>query len=139
MRRIFTWALWILLIVALGAVIYFVWTQVITDDEEELVGSSVKLVCSSACRDRGQCGRTLESPQLEVVLGGLDGPAVEANTHDRFIPAGATVEIRETRTERLEQINGRQFDENFSRVEWRNNIGDIQKTGWFADWCIEQP
>ncbi len=139
MRRILTWALWILLIVALAAVIYFVWTQLIADGDEELVGTSVTLVCSAECKDRGQCGRTLESPQLEVVLGGLDGPAVEANTHDRFIPAGATVEIKETRTEKVEQINGRQFDEDFSRVEWRNNIGDIQKTGWFANWCIEQP
>ena len=139
MRRILTWALWILLIAALAAVIYFVWTQLIADGDEELVGTTVKLVCSAECRDRGQCGRTLEAPQLEVVLGGLDGPAVDANTHDRFIPAGATVEIRETRTERVEQINGRQFDQSFSRVEWRNNIGDIQKTGWFADWCIEQP
>lgn len=139
MRRILTWALWILLIVALAAVVYFVWTQFFGSNDEEAVGSSVTLECSSACADYGQCGTTVDSPNVPVVLGGLDGPTVEAQTHDRFIPAGATVEIKETRSERLEQSNGRQFDQQFSRVEWRNAIGDIQKTGWFADWCIEQP
>lgn len=140
MRRILTWLLWILLIVALAAVVYFVWTQFFGGgEEEEVVGTSVILVCSSACKEHGQCGTTVDAPQVEVVLGGLDAPAVEPNTHDRFIPAAATVEIKETRSEKLEQTNGRQYDQQFSRVEWRNSIGDIQKTGWFADWCIEYP
>lgn len=139
MRRVLTWMLWILLVVALGAVIYFVWTQFFRGSDEEAVGTSVTLVCSADCRDYGQCGTTVELPGVEVVLGGLDAPAVEAQTHDQFIPAGATVEIRETRSERLEQANERQFDENFHRVEWRNSIGDIQKTGWFADWCVKYP
>ena len=139
MRRILTWALWILLVVALAAVIYFVWTQFFGGDDEDAVGSSVVLVCPNDCQDYGQCGTTVDSPQVQVVLGGLDAPAAEANTHDQFIPAGVTVEIRETRSERLEQANGRQFNQDFHRVEWRNSIGDVQKTGWFADWCVEQP
>ena len=139
MRRILTWLLWILLIVALGAVVYFVWTQLFGSDDEEVVGSSVILECTPACTEHGQCGTTEESPKVKVVLGGLDAPAVEPQTHDRFIPAGVTVEIKETRTEKLEQVNGRQYDQEFSRVEWRNTIGDIQKTGWFADWCIKYP
>ena len=139
MRRILTWLLWILLIVAVGAVVYFVWTQFFGGGDEEIVGSSVILECTAACSEHGQCGTSEESPKVEVVLGGLDGPAVEPQTHDRFIPSGVTVEIKETRTERLEQVNGRQYDQAFSRVEWRNSIGDIQKTGWFADWCIKYP
>jgi hypothetical protein len=131
--------LWILLIVALAAVVYFVWTQFFAGDDEEVVGSAVILECTAACTEHGQCGMSEESPKVEVVLGGLDAPAVEPNTHDRFIPSGVTVEIKETRTERLEQVNGRQYDQDFSRVEWRNTIGDIQKTGWFANWCIKYP
>lgn len=138
MRRVLTWLLWIILVVALAAVIYFVWTQFISGGNEE-VGTSVILECSTACRDYGQCGKTVGPPEVEVVLGGLDQPAVAPNTHNRFIPAGVTVEVKETRTERLEQANGRQFDQQFSRVEWRNSIGDIQKTGWFADWCVRAP
>ncbi len=56
MRRILTWFLWIFLIVAIGVVIYFVWTQVFAGNEHEAVGSSVKLECTKECADRGQCG-----------------------------------------------------------------------------------
>lgn len=139
MSRIITWFLWILLIVVFIAVGYFVWTQFFGGDDEEIVGSAVILECTAACSEHGQCGTTEESSKVEVVLGGLDGPVVEPQKHDRFIPSGVTVEIKETRTERLEQVNGRQYDQEFSRVEWRNSIGDIQKTGWFADWCISYP
>ena len=139
MRRILTWILWALLVVALGAVVYFVWTQFFGGNEQEAVGSNVKLVCSADCRSYGQCGTTVELPGIEVVLGGLDAPIAAANEHNQFIPAGAIVEVRETRSEKLEQVNGRQFDLNFFRVEWRNSIGDIQKTGWFAEWCVENP
>jgi hypothetical protein len=139
MRRILTWALWILLILALAAVIYFVWTQFFGGGDEKAIGSFVILECTSACTQHGQCGTTEESPKVPVVLGGVDAPVVEPLKQDRFIPAGVTVEVKETRTERLEQVNGRQYDQDFSRVEWRNAIGDVQKTGWFADWCISNP
>lgn len=140
MRRILTWILWILLIVALAAVVYFVWTQFFGGgDDEEVVGTVVVLECNSECADRGQCGRTVGAPQVAVVLGGLDGPVVAPEQFDRFIVAGASVEVKETRSEKMEQANGKQFDQQFSRVEFRNSIGDIQKTGWFADWCIQHP
>jgi hypothetical protein len=139
MRRILTWILWIILIVALAAVIYFVWVQFFGSDDEEAVGSLVILECTSACTEHGQCGTTQESPKVQVVLGGIDEPVVEPLMHDRFILAGVTVEIKEARSEKLEQVNGRQYDQGFSRVEWRNSIGDVQKTGWIADWCISNP
>lgn len=138
MRRILTWLLWILLFLALAAAAYFVWTLIFGGDDEEVVGSSVRLECTSECSQHGQCGITVESPKVKVVLGGVDAPIVEPLQHDRFILAGVTVEVKETRTEKVEQLNGRQFDQQFSRVEWRNAMGDIQKTGWFADWCIQQ-
>lgn len=137
MRRILTWFLWIFLIVVLAVVIYWVWTQFFGGDEDDAVGSVVTLECTSECAARGQCGTAVETPKVAVVLGGLDAPAVEPQYQNQFIPAGATVEIKDTRSEKLEQANGRQFDETFSRVEWRNSIGDIQKTGWFADWCVQ--
>ena len=137
MRRILTWLLWVFLFIVLAVVIYWVWTQFFAGDEEDVVGSVVKLECTSECAARGQCGTTVESPKVDVVLGGLDAPIVEPKQHDRYIPAGVTVEIKDTRSERLEQVNGRQFDQTFSRVEWRNTMGDVQKTGWFADWCVQ--
>ncbi len=136
-RRILTWFLWIFLIVAIGAVVYFVWTQVFAGNEDEVVGSSVKLACTEECADRAQCGTTIEAPERVVVLGGLDAPIVEPLKHDIFILVGAEVEVKDTRSETLEQVNGRQFDQTFSRVEWRDSIGGIMKTGWFANWCIE--
>jgi len=138
MSRIFTWLLWGLLILVLAAVIYFVWLQFFGTDEE-VIGSSVILECTSACTEHGQCGTFEETPNVQVVLGGVDAPVVEPHKHDSYILAGVTAEIKEARTEKLEQVNGRQYDQEFSRVEWRNAIGDIQKTGWFADWCISNP
>ena len=139
MRRVLTWILWILLIVALAAVIYFVWTRFFVSDDGEVIGSMVVLECNSDCAERGQCGVTQDPPQVDVVLGGLDSPIVERDQHDRFIVAGASVEIKETRSEKLEDASGRQFDHQFARVEFRNAMGDIQKTGWFAEWCIRYP
>lgn len=138
MRRIFTWILWIVLFLILAAVIYFVWTQFFGKGEGS-VGGTVQLVCNSSCAERGQCGTTVSSPHVEVVLGGIDGPVLEANRHDRFIVSGATVEVKETWTGEVEQADGRTFNETFSRVEFRNSFGDVQKTGWFPDWCIKYP
>ena len=140
MRRVITWILWILLIVALAAVVNFVWTRLSGGENgESVIGTMVTLERNSECADRGQCGTTQDAPQVEVVLGGLDAPIVERDQHDRYIVAGAPVEIKEIRSERLEQTGGKQFDEEFARVELRDTIGGILKTGWFADWCIRYP
>lgn len=138
MRKILTWVLWIGLFFILAAVIYFVWTQFFGNPEEP-VGGMVHLECSSDCAARGQCGTLVNPPQTEVVLGGIDGPVLERDQHDRFINSGAEVEVKETWTGEVEQINGRTFNETFSRVEFRNTFGDVQKTGWFPDWCIKYP
>lgn len=138
MRKILTWILWIILFLILAAVVYFVWTRFFGADEES-VGGTVVLECNSDCAARGQCGTTVNSPQAMVVLGGIDRPILEAGKHDRFIVSGATVEVKETWTGEVEQANGRVTNEKFSRVELRNNFGDIMKTGWFPDWCIKYP
>ncbi len=138
MRKILTWALWIILILILAAVVYFVWTRFFANDEEA-AGGTVELVCNTECANRGQCGTTVNDPQVQVVLGGLDSPTVDPAMHDVFIISGAVVEVRETWTGEVEQANGRRFNETFSRVEFRNNFGDIAKRGWFPDWCIQYP
>lgn len=139
MRKIFTWVLWIILILILAAVVYFVWTRFFVNNDEEAAGGTVELVCSSECANRGQCGTTVNDPQIQVVLGGLDSPIIDAGMQNVFIISGAVVEVKETWTGEVEQVNGRRFNEQFSRVEFRNSFGDIQKTGWFPDWCIQYP
>jgi hypothetical protein len=138
MRKIFTWILWFFLFVILAAVIYFVWTQFFGGGEDS-AGGTVVLDCNSECAARAQCGTTVNSPQVPVVLGGLDGPVLAANLHDLFIASGVTVEVQETWTGEVQQADGRTFNEKFSRVEFRNNFGDIQKAGWFPDWCVKYP
>ena len=123
-----------LIVVGLLVVGYFFYTLLFPTEEELVVGSTAKLECTTECAERGQCGTLIS----EVILGGIDAPIVEKDWHDRYIPAGAEVEIKEKRSEVLEEISSsRQFDQTFSRVEWRNPAGDIQKTGWIADWCIQ--
>ena len=122
-----------LIIVGLLVVGTFFYTLFFPEEEELTVGSSAKLECTTECAERGQCGTLIS----KVILGGIDAPIVEKDRHDRYIPAGAEVEIKDKRSEVLLPIDGgKQFDQSFSRVEWRNPAGDIQKTGWIADWCI---
>jgi hypothetical protein len=139
MSRLVTLLVWILVIIGLAAVVYFFWARFFAADNELAVGSVATLECTSTCAEHGQCGTTVELPQAKVVLGGLDGPIVEPQQHNQFIPAGVEVTIKDTTSEELKQTNGRQFSQTFSRVEWRNAIGDIQKAGWFADWCVQAP
>ncbi len=137
MRRILIVLAWILLFVVIAALVYFVWTRFINRETDISIGSTVTLECTSECQQHGQCGTSTESPKIDVILAGLDQPTVEPLKHDTFIPAGVKVTVRDSRSEKLQQTNERQFDQQFSRVEWRNSIGDIQRTGWIADWCIK--
>jgi hypothetical protein len=140
MSWIVKWSVAFLVIVGFFVVAYFFWTQFFAGESDLIVGSSATLECTAECAERGQCGTTVNSPKIDVILGGIDFPIVAPEQHNRFlpvIPEGTEVEIKETRSEVLEQIsNGRQFDQTFSRVEWRNPIEDVQKAGWVADWCI---
>lgn len=138
MRRLLTWALWLIVIAVVVAVGYFAW-QYFTGGTEEPVGETVTLTCSTECAERAQCGTTMGDVEAPVILGGKDGPVVAANQHDVFFPSGATVEIRENMEVELKDVDGREFTQNFSRVQFTNPIGDIVETGWIPEWCIERP
>ncbi len=138
MRRILTWALWIILILAVIGVAFAAW-RYLTGGSDPPAGEQVIMVCSNDCAERGQCGTTTGEPDILVVLGGKDSPVVEPEQHDIFFPAGASVEIKESMQVTLQEQDGRQFDQTFSRVEFRNPIGDIAEIGWVAEWCVERP
>jgi len=139
MRRLLTYALWFVVIVAAIAIIIFIWRR-LTVDNQDTVGGTVQLECNDACADYGQCGTLVDEPAVTVVLGGLESPKVDAGSQDVFFPNMVTVEIRETREETLEQLStGRQFQVKFSRIEQRNNFGDVVGTGWVPDWCVRYP
>ena len=136
MRRIITWVIWIIVIAAIIGAAYFAWQYFSGDESEEPV--PVTLVCSQECADRGQCGEAQSGNDAVVVLGGKDGPAVEANQHDVVFLAGSAATVRSSMEVTLLDSDGREFKETFSRVEALNPMGDIAETGWVADWCIER-
>ena len=138
MRKLFTWALWIIGILLIVGIAYFAWTRLFNTPEEP-VPEFVTLVCSQDCADRGQCGTTQGENEAVVVLGGKDGPVVEPDRHDVLFLAGATVEVKGSMEVDLAQVEGGEgFPQTFSRVEWLNPMGDITETGWVAEWCIER-
>ena len=138
MRRLLTYALWVILILAAIAVVIFVWRRFSGGDEDP-IGGTVQLECTNDCAAYGQCGSLVDDPGVQVVLGGLESPKVDPGSHNTFFPNLVTVEVRETRNETIEQVNGRQFEQKFTRIEQRNNFGDVIGTGWVADWCIRYP
>lgn len=138
MRRILTWALWIILILAVIGVAYYAW-RYLSEDSEPPVGEQVILVCGTVCSERGQCGTAQGEHEAPVVLGGKDGPVVEPEQHDVFFLAGTSVTIKQSMEATLIDSDGREFQHTFSRVEFVNPIGDIAETGWVAEWCIERP
>jgi hypothetical protein len=137
MRRILTWALWLLLIVAVIGAGIAVWRYLSNDAPP--AGEQVIISCSQECADRAQCGTTTGEQEVRVVLGGKNSPTVEANGHDVFFLHGTSVEIKERMEVTLKDADGEEFTHTFDRVEFRNAIGDIAETGWIPEWCIERP
>lgn len=137
MRRILTWALWLILIVGIGAVAYFAWQYFTGDEQPE--NEQVILVCSEECAERGQCGTSQGEIEAPVVLGGRNGPVVEPQQHDAAFLAGTSAELKESAEVTLVEDGGREFKQTFSRIEFVNPMGDIAESGWVADWCIERP
>ncbi|MEJ2754211.1 MAG: hypothetical protein P8169_16290, partial [Chloroflexota bacterium] len=121
MRRIVTWAIWIIVILAIIGAAYFAWQYFSGDENEE--PEQVTLVCSQDCADRGQCGEAQSGNDAAVVLGGKDGPAVEANQHDVVFLAGSAATVRGSMEATLLDSDGREFNQTFSRVEALNPMG----------------
>lgn len=138
MRKLLTWGLWIILILAVIGVSYYAWTRLINPPEDpgpELV----TLVCNKECAGRGQCGTAQGDDERPVVLGGKDGPIVAPKQHDVFFPSGSSVVVKSSMEATVvEGETGEPFQHTFSRVEWVNPMGDIAETGWVAEWCIER-
>jgi hypothetical protein len=138
MRKFLTWGLWIILILAIIGIAYYAWTRLF-NQPEEAAPEIVTLVCNKECADRGQCGTAQADSERTVVLGGKDGPVVEAEKHDVFFFSESSVEVKESMEVRLAEVEGgEEFSQTFSRVEWLNPMGDITETGWVAEWCIER-
>ncbi len=138
MRKIFTWVLWIVLILAVIGVGYFAYTRLF-NNEEEPAAEMVTLVCNRECADRGQCGTAQGDDERSVILAGKDGPVVAPRQHDVFFPSGTNAEVKNSMDVTLvEGENGEPFQHKFSRVEWVNPMGDIAETGWVAEWCVER-
>ncbi|MFN2137074.1 MAG: hypothetical protein ACK2UK_14030 [Candidatus Promineifilaceae bacterium] len=138
MRRILTWALWLIVLAGIVAAGYFAW-RYFSGSEEETAGEQVIVTCSTECAERAQCGTTMGDEETLVVLGGEDGPVVAANQHDMYFQSGVTVEVKDSMEVELRDTDGRTFSSNFSRVQLTNPIGDIVDTGWIPEWCIERP
>lgn len=137
MRKLLVWGLWILFAAIVAAGAFFAW-RTLRGQEAPAAGTAVILVCNQTCADRAQCGTTMQSPEVPVILAGSNAPAVEPDQHDLFFPNRAQAEVRETMTVTLEEGDGTRFDHPFSRVEYRNPLNDIV-SGWVPDWCIERP
>jgi hypothetical protein len=138
MRKLLTWALWLILILAVIGVGYFAW-RYFTGGDEPPVGEQVNVTCSKECAERAQCGTLVGGDESPVVLGNQNSPTVAAQAHDAFFPSGASVEIRDAMDVTLKDVDGREFKQTFSRVRLLNPIGDIAETAWIPDWCIERP
>lgn len=95
--------------------------------------SQARLVCSQECRDRGQCGTSLDGRTF--VLGREFEPAVDA--HDRLFAQETVVTVNggEERTLQLiqpEPVGGEQFQHIFYHV----TAIDGSKSSWVSSWCI---
>ena len=94
-----------------------------------LLRDSGTLVCSEACRDRGQCGTTLEG---EVVLLHSAWPATR--DHDVAIPANTPVIITNVLTETMTAVNDpvQTFP-----LYYYNVAAQDGSFGWAPGWCVQ--
>jgi hypothetical protein len=95
--------------------------------------SQARLVCTQECRDRGQCGTSLDGRIF--VLGREFEPAVDA--HDRLFPQETVVtinggEIRTLQPIRPEPAGGEPFPHTFYHV----TTIDGSKSAWISSWCV---
>lgn len=89
-----------------------------------------RLVCSSECAGRGQCGDIRS--QGSVVLGGRFEPLTVG--HDIYFPANTQVTILTMQTYQAMRITqGEPFLVNFYAISVPGG-----ETGWVAGWCLAQ-
>ena len=127
---------WILLAILVAAVAFIALNFWLNRNSEQEAGATMLVECTEECSQRGQCGITQDDQELTVVLGGLERPLV--TEHNVYFTTGLPVSVVESTTRTLQQTNGEEFEQTFSRIEQRNNLGDIIKVGWVADWCVRE-
>ncbi len=92
------------------------------------------LVCSQACRDRGQCGEVVAGPEapFTAVMVNVSGPATR--NHSNIASFNSLVTIIETRDETViaEPNSQNQFILRFYHI----NVPNLNLDGWVAGWCI---
>lgn len=92
------------------------------------------LVCSQACRDRGQCGEVIAGPEapFTAVMVNVGGPATR--NHSNLASFNSLVNIIETRDEVLiaELDSQNQFTLRFYHI----TIPNLNLDGWVAGWCV---
>lgn len=137
MRKFLVYGLWILVALAIIGGGIFAW-RTLRGQEEAAPGTAVVLTCNELCAAHGQCGTTMQSPNIPVILAGSNFPVVEPGQHDLFFPNGSQAEVRETIIVTLADVESVPFEHPFARVEFRNPMNDVV-TGWVPEWCIEQP
>ncbi len=137
MRKFLVWGLWILVGLAIAGVAYYAY-RTFTGGRGATAGTAVVLTCNEVCAERAQCGTTIESPRIPVILGGRAYPVVGPDQHDVYFPNGAAAEIRESMQVTLEDVDGRVFEHPFSYIDYIDTNSAIV-SGWVPDWCIERP
>jgi hypothetical protein len=137
MRKFLVWGLWLIAALAIVGVALYAYRSFF-GGRGAVAGTTVTLLCTEQCAERAQCGTTMESPKVPVILAGRAYPVVGPDEHDLYFPNGATAEIRESMTVTLKDVDGRQFDHPFSRIEYLASDNNLL-SGWVPDWCIERP
>ena len=95
---------------------------------DKLLSGQGRLVCSSACAERGQCGSIAD--QSQVVLGGRDGAMTSA--HDVYFPVNSQVQILNALAYPVQQRSGGDpFYVNFYAIAIPGG-----ESGWVAGWCL---
>lgn len=137
MRKLLVYGLWIVVALAIIGGGIYAW-RTLRGEDEVPAGTAVTLTCSEVCAAHGQCGTTMQSPNIPVILAGSGFPVVEPGQHDLFFPDRSPAEVRETVIVTLVDVENQPFEHPFTRIEFRNPMNDAV-TGWVPEWCIEQP
>lgn len=137
MKKLLVWGLWVIAGLAIVGVAFYAYRN-FSGARAASAGTTVMLVCTEECAERAQCGTTVESPKVPVIMAGRAYPVVGRDQHDIYFPNQASAEIRETMAVTLEGTDGRRFDHPFSRIEYLDPTNNLQ-SGWVPDWCIERP
>jgi len=99
--------------------------------EEAAQLAETVLLCTPACADQGQCGKTEDGRDL--VLGHTERP--ETRNHNLTLPVNTPITVQLKTPQQLRLVTGAIFEQTFSLI----TINENGVTGWVPDWCISSP